>query len=164
MSLNGACDTFTLRLVRVDLPSGEVEVLATSLFDPLRFPTACFAELYQQRWPIDEDYKRLKSRLELENWSGLSPHAIRQDFYASLFTKNLAAILAHPAQPVVAEQTATRKHTYQVNMTNLLSKLKDTVLLLFSLNHIRHLLHMLITSTLQRIAKPLPTPPPLHLP
>ncbi len=137
------CDTFTLRLVRVDLPSGDVEVLATSLHDAVRFPTACFAALYQQRWPIEEDYKQLKSRLEVENWSGLSPLAIRQDFYASLFTKNLAAILAHPAQPVVAQQTATRKYGYQVNMTNLLSKLKDTIVLLFSRNHIQSLLHAL---------------------
>lgn len=137
-----AHDTLTLRLVRVDLPN-EVEVLATSLYDQQRFPTACFAELYQQRWPIEEDYKRLKSRLELENWSGLSPQAVRQDFYATLFTKNLAAILAHPAQQVVATQSVTRKHPYQVNMTNLLSKLKDTVVLLFSRPDIRRYLHAL---------------------
>jgi hypothetical protein len=136
-------DTFTLRLIRVDLPGGEVEVLATSLHDSVRFPTACFAALYQQRWPIEEDYKQLKSRLALENWSGHSPQAIQQDFYAALFTKNLAAILAHPAQQAVAEKTATRKHTYRVNMTNLLSNLKDTVVLLFARNHIRHLLHAL---------------------
>jgi hypothetical protein len=137
------CDTFTLRLVRVDLPRGEVEVLATSLHDQVQMPTACFAQLYQQRWPIEEDYKRLKSRLELENWSGLTAHAIRQDFYASLFTKNLAAILAHPAQPVVAMHTATRQHCYQVNMTNLLSKLKDTVVLLLTRAHIRPYLQAL---------------------
>lgn len=131
--------TLTLRLIRVDLPSGEVEVLATSLFDTDRFPTACFAALYQQRWPVEEDYKQLKARLELENWSGLSPQAIRQDFYAALFTKNLAAILAQPAQHVVAAQTATHKHTYRINMTNLLSKLKDTIVLLFSHNHLLQL-------------------------
>lgn len=131
-----ACDRFRLRLLRVELPSGEVEVLATSLYDATLFPTACFAELYQQRWPVEEDYKRLKARLAVENWSGLSVPAVYQDFYAALFTKNLAAILAHPAQAEVVAQTATRQHRYQVNMTNLLSKLKDTVVLLLTRSHI----------------------------
>lgn len=138
-----ADETITLRLVRIDLPDGEVEVLATSLYDQQRYPTACFGELYQQRWPVEEDYKQLKSRLELENWSGLTAQAVRQDFYATLFTKNLAAILAHPAQQVVATQTAARKHLYQVNMTNLLSKLKDTVVRLFTRADIRPYLHAL---------------------
>lgn len=138
-----ACESFTLRLVRVELPSGEIEVLATSLCDAAQFPTACFAKLYQQRWPVEEDYKRLKSRLEVENWSGLTAHAVRQDFHAALFTKNLAAILAHPAQQVVAINTATRRHRYQVNHTNLISKLKDTVVLLLTGTNIHTHLHAL---------------------
>ncbi len=68
---------------------------------------------------------------------------MRQDFYAALFTKNLAAILAHPAQQVVAAQTASRQHRYQVNMTNLLSKLKHTVVLLLARTRIRKYLQML---------------------
>jgi hypothetical protein len=146
-----ACDSLSLRLVRVDLPNGEVEVLATSLEDQEQFATGCFAELYQQRWPIEEDYKRLKSRLELENWSGLTAQAIRQDFYATLFTKNLAAILAHPAHQAVAAQTAPRKHRYQVNMTNLLSKLKDTLVLLFTRTEIRPFLRALWQQMVQTI-------------
>lgn len=146
-----ADETITLRLVRVDLPDGEVEVLATSLYDKQLYPAACFAELYQQRWPVEEDYKQLKSRLELENWSGRSVQAVRQDFYATLFTKNLAAILAHPAQQVVAAQTATRKHPYQVNMTNLLSKLKDTVVLLFIRTRLRPYFQALWQQMIQTI-------------
>ena len=120
-----------LRLIRVELPTGEVEVLITSLFDTARFPYEVFKELYFRRWPVEEDYKCMKSRLEVENWSGSSKEAIYQDFHATIFTKNLAAILAQPAQIVVEHNTSTRKHRYQVNMTNLISKLKDTVLHLF---------------------------------
>lgn len=148
--------TLMLRLIRVELPDGEVEVLATSLYDTQRYPASCFGELYQQRWPVEEDYKRLKLRLEVENWSGLTPLALRQDFYASLFTKNLAAILAHPAQQVVAIQTAARTHPYQVNMTNLLSKLKDTVVLFFTRTDLRPYLHALwlqMTRTIEPIRK-----------
>jgi len=132
-----------LRFIRIELDNGTVECLVTSLLDGIRFPYSLFKELYQQRWPVEEDYKRLKSRLEVENWSGLSPESVYQDFYAAFFTKNLAAILAQPAQTVVAAATTNRKHRYQVNMTNLISKLKDTVVFLFLDKQVRPLLHRL---------------------
>lgn len=133
-------DALQLRLIRVDLPTGEVEILITSLLDPARFPYEVFKELYSLRWPVEEDYKVMKSRLQVENWSGISVEAIYQDFHASVFTKNLAAILAQPAQPVIEQRTRDRKHAYQINMTNLVSKLKDTVVHLFRSANVLHLL------------------------
>lgn len=138
-----------LRLVRVDLPSGEVEVLITSLIDSSSFPLALFPALYHLRWPVEEDYKRIQSRFEVENWSGISPDAVYQDFHATIFTKNLAAILAHPAQEFVAQTHASHKHDYKVNMTNLISKLKDTVIFLFWDQSILPLLHSLWTQMVQ---------------
>lgn len=129
-----------LRLIRVELPTGEVEVLITTLLDTARFPYEVFKELYFQRWPVEEDYKVMKSRLQVENWSGTLTEAIYQDFHATVFTKNMAAILAQPAQPVVGQRTMNRKHRYQINMTNLISKLKDTVVHLFRDADVLHLL------------------------
>jgi hypothetical protein len=45
---------FRLRLIRVVLPSGQIEVLATSLLDEGQYPAAVFGQLYQQRWRIEE--------------------------------------------------------------------------------------------------------------
>lgn len=42
-----------LRLIRVELDSGEREVLITSLPDSEKYPTDLFAELYHDRWPVD---------------------------------------------------------------------------------------------------------------
>lgn len=122
----------TLRLVRVDLSETEVEVLITSLLDVDLYPQPIFGDLYNHRWPIEEDYKLILARFELENWTGLSQEAIYQDFHATIFTKNLATILALPAQHSVESLTASRKYRYQLNMTNLLSKFKDTIVYLFS--------------------------------
>jgi hypothetical protein len=119
-----------VRLIRVELDSGEVEVLATSLVDRIAYPTTVFKELYHCRWPVEENYKVLKSRIEIENFTGKSVLAVYQDFHAKVLTANLTAILAQPAQEVVAQQNRGRKYTYQVNMTNALSKMKDTVVLL----------------------------------
>jgi hypothetical protein len=131
------CETHTLstqplkaRLIRIELDRGEAEVLITSLLDAEQYPYAVFKELYHQRWPVEEDYKVLKLRVEVENWSGKSTLAVYQDFHAKVFTANLAAILAQPAQQEVAQQSQPKRHTYQVNFTHLLSKMKDTVVFL----------------------------------
>lgn len=124
-------EPLTVRLIRVELDSGQVEVLATSLLDNNLHPVAVFKELYHQRWPVEEDYKVMKSRIEIENFTGTSVLAVYQDFHAKVFTKNLTAILAFPAQQVVRQNSQGKKYIYQVNMTNALSKMKDAVVLLF---------------------------------
>jgi hypothetical protein len=40
--------------VRIELDSGETEVLITSLLDQTRYPYAVFKDLYHQRWPVEE--------------------------------------------------------------------------------------------------------------
>ncbi len=119
-----------VRLIRVELPSGEIEVLVTSLLDRASFPQSLFQELYHHRWPVEEDYKVFKSRLEVEDWSGKSVKAVCQEFHATVFTKNHAAILAQPAQQIVELQNQARKYRYQINLTNLISKMKDTIVYL----------------------------------
>lgn len=143
-----------VRLVRIDLDNGELIVLATSLLDTLAFPYPLFQDLSLHRWPIETDYRHMKIRLEVENWTGLTVSAIYQDFHASVFTKNLTAILAQPAQQVVAHQSSTKKYTYQINMANLFSKMKDTILLLFQVANPVPLLQQLwhqMTRTLEPV-------------
>ena len=133
----------TIRLIRIELDNGEVEVLATSLLDSQAYPLSIFKELYHLRWPVEEQYKVFKSRIEIENFSGTSTLAVYQDFHAKVFTANLTAILARPAQEVVTHGNPEKKYCYQVNMTNAISKMKDTVVLLFLQSNILPLLHNL---------------------
>jgi hypothetical protein len=147
----GLPTTIRLRLLRVELPSGEIEVLATTLFDQTRFPQEIFAALYHQRWGVEEDYKVLKLRTEFENWTGTSVHAVLQDFHAKVLSKNIAFIIAHHAQPVVAEQTKGRQYVYQVNMTNLIAKMKGVIVLLLTQSDIDPLLEGLWEQMLKTI-------------
>ena len=117
----------TVRLLRIELDRGQIEVLITSLLDPAQYPYAIFKDLYHRRWPVEEDYKVIKLRVEVENWSGKSALSIYQDFHAKVLTANLTAILAHPAQAEVVRQSQSKQYIYQVNFTHLLSKMKDTV-------------------------------------
>jgi len=147
-------DPLTVRLVRIELDNGEIEVLATSLLDTPLYPHSLFKELYHDRWPVEESYKVVKCRVEVENFSGKSKLSIYQDFHAKIFTVNLTAILAHPAQEVVKEQSQDKKYSYQINFTQALSKMKDSVVLLFQKSSITKILHQLwdvMTQTIEPI-------------
>ena len=84
-----------VRFVKVTLATGEVEVLATSLLDVEKYPTELFRELYWMRWGVEGLYGILKTRLELENFSGKSVESIRQEFHAAIFLTTLESVLTH---------------------------------------------------------------------
>ncbi len=106
--------TFQLRLVRVKLPSGQIEVLATSLFDEEQWPAKAFAALYHKRWRIEEAFRHIKCRLKLEQFGGETPQAIRQEFHAAILLHNLATLAA---QDVLAQQGLDAEH-YAPNLTH----------------------------------------------
>ncbi|MCX4025088.1 IS4 family transposase [Spartinivicinus marinus] len=128
-----------VRLIRVDLDSGEPEVLITSVLSENTITAVEFKALYHMRWGIEEDYKRVKCRLEVEQFSGLSVHAVLQDFHAKIFSKNLTALLVNEAQKQVGQNKSHCKHPYKVNFTRALSKMKDNIikLLVFSYDYQR---------------------------
>ena len=134
-----------LRLVRVEL-DGEIEVLITNLMDEEALPASEFKELYHLRWGAEENYKRLKQWVEIENFSGKSVLSVKQDFYAKVFTTNLTSMVANAAQKQVDKATAHRKHDYQVNFAQALSKMKNTLveLLLLSAKELQSRLGALI--------------------
>jgi len=113
-----------LRLIRVDLEN-EVEVLITNLNDEQNFPAECFKSLYHLRWGIEENYKRLKQWLEIENFSGKSALSVQQDFYAKILASNLTQILCSEAQKGLNKKTKNNKLSYQVNFAQSLSKVKN---------------------------------------
>lgn len=147
-------DPLTVRLIRVELNTGEVEVLVTSLLDTVTYPIAVFKDLYHHHWPVEENYKVMKCRIEIENFSGKSVWAVYQDFHAKVFTINLTALLAHPAQKVVEQESQGKRYTYQINMTNALSKMKDTIVLLLQHTNVLPILQRLwqvLTQTIEPI-------------
>lgn len=115
------------RLVRVQLKDGGTEVLCTSVLNKELLPYECFKELYHYRWNIEEGYKLLKSRLQLEAFSGKTAIAVKQDFFAKIFTLTTAAVMSFPVdeQLKVEQQGSKRKHQYQVNRTNALSMVRE---------------------------------------
>lgn len=118
-----------LRLVRVDLPN-EVEVLVTNLMDREVYDEFIFKSLYHLRWGIEENYKRLKQWVEIENFSGKSTLAVKQDFYAKIVASNLTTLMEIQAQEIVDKRSRHLKRSYQINYAQALSKMKHRIILL----------------------------------
>ena len=122
------------RLIRVELDLGETEILCTSLMDIKTCPHEQFKELYHYRWNEEEAYKLLKNRIELEDFSGKTAKAVRQDFHAKIFLLTLSAAYAHPIEEKVREEYKAdkqRKHDQKINRTNSISMTKDILVSLF---------------------------------
>lgn len=130
---NTTDNTIKCRLVCIQLPEGGTEVLCTSIVSKEILPYECFAQLYHFRWNIEEGYKLFKCRLLLEAFSGKTAIAVKQDFFAKIFTMTLTAVLAFPIDEKLKKEVAStsRKHPNQVNKTNALSMFKEITVSLF---------------------------------
>lgn len=117
-----------LRMIKVVLPTDEIEVLITNLVDSDAYPIDEFGRLYAKRWAVEEDYKTLKTKLNIEDFSGKSVKSIQQDIQAKVLVKNLTTLLTLASNKIIKRQTATRQHHYKTNFTQALSKMKDRVI------------------------------------
>ncbi|GLR12472.1 hypothetical protein GCM10007907_12620 [Chitinimonas prasina] len=91
----------TMHLIRHLTPNSQVSVLMSNLLDSAAFPATLFGDLYHQRWRIEEAFKRLKCRLNLEHVSGLSHLAVAQDFAARVLCDNLQVLTSLAAQAML---------------------------------------------------------------
>jgi hypothetical protein len=68
----------------------------------------------------------------VENFSGRTVHALKQDVLAKILTLNLTAILVWLARWMTKRLYQQRRRGYQVNFANALSKMKDNVVRLLA--------------------------------
>lgn len=120
-----------VRLVKVALSNGEIEILITSLLDQEQFPTAGFGQLYCFRWAVETYYDRLKNQLQIEVFTGHKAEAIYQEFYAMIFLTNLQALLVEDAQDELAKANQYRKYDHQINYNVALGLMENQVIALF---------------------------------
>lgn len=161
-----------VRLIKVKLPNGEIEILCSSLTNQNEFKIEEFQELYHLRWREEEGYKLLKCRAELENWSGKTATAVKQDFYAKVFITTLLAAYKHPIEEKVKEeykQTTERKYSQKINSTFALSALREALFGIFikrKINQVLDFFDKIITQTREIIrpnrTNPRPKKPKRH--
>lgn len=117
-----------IRVVKLPLPDGKVEILATNLFDE-SFSINKLAQIYRMRWGIETNFNNIKNRLCVENFTGTNRIVILQDFYATMMLWNLAAILMYEMKEDIEalHQSDANKNEYHLNVSMTISTLKEHV-------------------------------------
>ena len=124
-------DTIKVRVIKVVLETGEIEVLITSLLDSKAYPSSLFKELYFKRWGIELEYNILKNIFKIENFTGLTQIAINQDFFATLFTSNICSLIMDAImedEVTIYNQTKERKYLYQLNQSFSIGCMKNSLI------------------------------------
>ena len=128
--------TLRLRFLEIELPgSDSCEYLITNIFDS-SFTKEDFIKLYHMRWGIETKYNDLKNKLKIEDFSGTTPLAIRQDFYATLMLLNMVAMLTAENEEEVNKLHNDKENKYQyksnINYTVGLLKRKVVEMLIYA--------------------------------
>jgi IS4 transposase len=124
-------ETLKVRVLKFPLDSGVTETLITNVFDE-SITISDFKKLYFKRWGIEVKYNELKSRLEIQNFSGETPVAIEQDFYATMYLANMVSLAKMDANAIIEENNDGKnlKHEYKVNTNILIGKLKNSLVIM----------------------------------
>jgi len=117
-----------VRLIRIVLSTGEIEVLMTSLLDSQTFPASMFKELYFLRWGIETFYDELKNKLKLEYFTGYSKASIEQDFLCTIFISNLQSTIVNDLQDELKLKNQNTKLDYKINTNLSYGFLKNRIL------------------------------------
>lgn len=117
-----------VRLLRIELPGGEVEVLMTTLLDSQKYPAKMFKELYFLRWGVETFYDELKNKLKVEHFTGYSEVSIQQDFFCAIFISNLQSVMVNDLQDELTIQNKRKQYNYKVNTNLSYGFLKNRIL------------------------------------
>jgi hypothetical protein len=90
-----------------------------------------FKELYFMRWPVETKYGEVKLKLEIENFSGRTEIAVRQEFFITAMLSNIIAIARLESQSSAdeARKEKKNKHKYKVNINHAIGMFKDRFIL-----------------------------------
>jgi hypothetical protein len=123
--------TYKVRVVKFLLDTGEEETLITDLSEKL-FCIDELKDLYFRRWPIETRYDIVKTKLQLENFTGKTVLSVLQDFYASMFLSNMASFAKYVADEKIKKANENRnlKYEYRTNVNLMIGKLKDRLVII----------------------------------
>ncbi|MBF0227613.1 MAG: IS4 family transposase [Desulfobacterales bacterium] len=118
-----------VRFVKVILDDGSIEVLVTSLIDNKLYLTEEFKEIYNMRWGVETFYSILKTRLNIENFTGKTAESVKQDFYATIYITGLESILTSDINEELKNKEC--KNEQKVNKAVSFNAIKNNVFDIF---------------------------------
>jgi hypothetical protein len=129
-------EVVTVRLVKVILSNGTIEVLITSLLDGKTYKLEDFQWLYHKRWCIETYFSRLKNLLEIERFSTKTVIGIEQDFHSLVFLSTLESVLIKEDEEKLCKENSDKKlkYEYKINKSVSYTAIADHIVDLL-LNH-----------------------------
>ena len=115
----------TIRTIELTLKTGTKEYLITNMAKE-KMPYKKFEELYFKRWGIEGKYRELKSRLELENFSGKKAICVKQDYYINLFLSNICSLIKEEIDKEISDDTKEKKE-YQTRRSYLIYQINQKI-------------------------------------
>ncbi len=112
VTLSHENQNFQVRVLKVKIPGGDQEILLTNLPETI-LSSKHAAELYFKRWAVETAFDTLKSKLQLENFSGKTEVSVRQDFYATVYLAGFTIICAEDANKMIEEQDRDKQLKYR---------------------------------------------------
>jgi uncharacterized protein YbcI len=88
-------------------------------------------ELYHLRWGIETLFSVLKERLRLDNFTGKTVIAIKQDFFATLFLTGLESILTQTADLYLFKKSSLNQLRQTVNNMVSFNAIKNFIIEMF---------------------------------
>lgn len=122
-----------VRFITVILSTGEVEILATSLFD-LDISRDEFKSLYGMRWGVETFFSRVKGRLCLENFTGKTAEAVKQDFWSTIFISNFETMAKESVEEQMNQASVDIGYEKKVNAAVSFNVIKNMAFEIFTNN------------------------------
>jgi hypothetical protein len=126
-----AATSVTVRLLRIELDNGTVEVLVSSLLDRKKYSHACFKDLYGKRWGCETYIDKVKNQVQLEIFTGHKPQAIYQDFFATMILLNLHTLIVASCHKGLRQLNERRVQPAAINQNISIGLLKQHLIELF---------------------------------
>ncbi len=123
--------TIKVRMVKVLLSSGEVEILLTNLYDQNLYTNEDLKYLYGLRWGIETTYGKQKNQLQMEQFSGHRVICIQQDYAAGLFVANLQSLIEKQCEDYLDQVNRKRTYKYKINRNVSWASMKHCIVKLF---------------------------------
>jgi len=133
-----------VRVVKIQLNTGEVELLVTNLYDQQEITTEDLGELYHLRWGVEEGFKNLKPKMKIEQFGCKKTEGVFQEFYAHIFCMNMVGLTGGMANRQITDKTKHRKYRYKYNWKNAYRFLRGKILNFFQFQEVGQWLDSLI--------------------
>jgi len=123
---------FPLRLIKVVLPSGEIEILLTTLLHRRYFHYKHFGGIYHKRWGVETSIFVLKTFFQAAIFSSYTLPGISQDLWAQIAMYNVQSMMIIAQQEELQSINQKRRYDYQINRNIAIGLIKRSTFFLFT--------------------------------